>query len=156
MQHHDPATFRRRDRFERLVSLFERDEIEAAVDALIAYMDAHTPDADLEPDGDERDGNSSEDDFMWHGGFGPGCRVSDPDEDDDEDCCRAGEDDAAMFSRGAQMGFAGDCALSDPDAEAAGDEQDGSASEDEFMRHDCNGPGCPLSDPGGLVQAAYE
>ncbi|MBB4858235.1 hypothetical protein HNO88_001554 [Novosphingobium chloroacetimidivorans] len=55
----------------------------------------------------------------------------DPAEDDDEDRCGAGEDDAAVFSRGALMGFSGDRAASDPDSEPSGDEQDTDNAEDE-------------------------
>ena len=43
---------RRRQRFTRLVSLFEPGEIEAAVDALIAYLDSRAGDPDLEPEQD--------------------------------------------------------------------------------------------------------
>lgn len=42
-------------RFLRLVAHFERDEIEAATDGLIALLDARDGDPDLEPDGDEAD-----------------------------------------------------------------------------------------------------
>lgn len=34
----------------------------------------------------------------------------------------------------------------DPDLEADGDELDGSPSEDEFMHHGHDGPGCPIAD----------
>lgn len=34
----------------------------------------------------------------------------------------------------------------DSDLEADGDELDGSAGEDEFMRHEHDGPGCPIGD----------
>ena len=38
----------------------------------------------------------------------------------------------------------------DPDTEPNGDEQDGSLhAEDEFMLLYSDGPGCPISDPGG-------
>ena len=68
--------------FRRLVALFERDEIEAAVDELIANLDRLDGDLDLEPNGDELDGNASEDDFMRHPAAwdsGPGCPLADPD-----------------------------------------------------------------------------
>jgi hypothetical protein len=88
-------------------------EIGMAVDALIAKLDALSGDSDLEEDdpsggditdephdcdGDEEDGNASEDDFMIHAYVGndPGCPIADPggfeashgfrqQEEDDED-----------------------------------------------------------------------
>jgi hypothetical protein len=36
----------------------------------------------------------------------------------------------------------------DADEEANGDELDGSSAEDEFTRHEPNGPGCPIADAG--------
>jgi hypothetical protein len=110
-------SFRRQGRYERLVSVFERDEIADAVDALLAYLDAKQGDTDLEEtgiedsfmlhaspflpggagcpvadegggnvtdephdgDGDDQDGNGSEDDFMYHGWQGAaGCPIADP------------------------------------------------------------------------------
>jgi hypothetical protein len=38
----------------------------------------------------------------------------------------------------------------DDPAEADGDEQDGVFAEDDFAQHAANGPGCSVSDPGGL------
>lgn len=43
----------------------------------------------------------------------------------------------------------------DSDLEPDGDEQDHGFAEDDFCRHLGNGPGCPISDPGGTV-AIYE
>ena len=147
--------------FLRTVGAFERDEIEAAVDGLIALLDTSDGDPDVEPNGDELDASFLE----WR----PGGRMSfacaagfedaeddDPAEDDDSDCCAAGEDDAARFSRGALIGFDRDT-VSDCDAEDDGDAQDGNHAEDDFMLHDSDGgAGCPLSDPGGIYLGAYE
>ena len=58
------------------LDLFERDDVEAAVDMLLELLDRADGDADREPNGDELDGNSSEDDFMFHGHDGPGCPVA--------------------------------------------------------------------------------
>jgi hypothetical protein len=56
-----------------------REAIEAAVETLVAVLNAMDGDADEEADGDERDGNFAEDDFMQHNSNGyPGCPVSDP------------------------------------------------------------------------------
>lgn len=64
----------------------------------IDRMDDLDGDPDLGPDGDELDGSMAEDDFHppnanWMGHAG--CPVSDPGEDDIEDCCLANEADAA-------------------------------------------------------------
>lgn len=55
-----------------------RDSLALAIETLIAVLDAIDGDPDLEPNGDELDGNWSEDDWMHHYGSGPGCPVSDP------------------------------------------------------------------------------
>ena len=67
-------------------------ELAAAIEAMIALYDAALPDPDLEPDGDELDGNNNEDDFMYHGGNGPGCLIADPDAAVDDSYC----DDVGM------------------------------------------------------------
>lgn len=41
-------------------------------------LDENDGDSDFEPNGDERDGNLSEEDFCRHSGFTPGCPISDP------------------------------------------------------------------------------
>jgi len=98
--------------FLRMAGALQPDHIAIAVDALIAQLDARAGDPDLEDDtedrdivdephdcdGDEEDGNASEDDFMIHGSDGamPGCPIADPggtwashgftqQEEDDED-----------------------------------------------------------------------
>lgn len=68
---HSNDAARRSLRFRKLVSLFERDEIEAATDALIAYLDAWDGNADREETG-------AEDGFATRRGHGPGCSISDP------------------------------------------------------------------------------
>ena len=42
-----------------------------------------------------------------------------------------------------------DFALASEDAEADGDELDGTGAEDDFVEHGRDGPGCPIGDPGG-------
>lgn len=76
------------DRLGTVVSLaayLDSVELGAAIDALIARLDADAGDPDLEANGDELDGNLSEDDVMHHGGSFAGCPFSDPGEDDDAD-----------------------------------------------------------------------
>ncbi|BCA60054.1 hypothetical protein [Sphingomonas sp. HMP6] len=62
----------------RVLSRFDRDALAAFVMVAIDLMDLAEPDADLEPNGDELDGDPAEDEFMYHGGWGPGCPVGDP------------------------------------------------------------------------------
>lgn len=90
-----PEVSGRLAQFMRMVDAFNRDEIETAVEVLIAQLDAREGDPDLENidedggnitdephdcDGDEEDHNSSEDDFIVHAfaDYGPGCPLSDP------------------------------------------------------------------------------
>lgn len=72
----------------RTIARQPRRRLEAAVEMLLQVLDLIDGDADLEPDGDERDSNGAEDDFMNHSlwAAGPGCAVSDP------DMCTARED----------------------------------------------------------------
>jgi hypothetical protein len=57
----------------------ERAAVEAAVEQLIAVLDAADGDPDVELNGDELDGmNAGEDEFQHHYGLGPGCPISDP------------------------------------------------------------------------------
>jgi len=74
-------------RLMRVVGHFERDQIEQAVDSLIALLDAADGDPDVEPNGDELDGTYAEDDFVTHSttDIGAGCPISDAGESDDED-----------------------------------------------------------------------
>lgn len=60
-----------------------RHELESVVELMIERLDAIDGDPDLEPNGDELDGNCSEDDDCPHNVpihlHGPGCPISDPD-----------------------------------------------------------------------------
>ena len=92
--------------FMRMIDAFERDDIETAVDALIARLDARDGDPDLEdgndaePSGDELDASFPE----WRPGdrevpsFSRNMRSALDHEDaeaDDEDQCLAGDDGLA-------------------------------------------------------------
>ena len=57
-----------------------REAIADQIETLIAVLDALDGDADFEPDGDELDGNASEDDFVaWPPEWGAaGCPIADP------------------------------------------------------------------------------
>ena len=64
-----------------------RDSLAMAIETLIAVLDAIDGDPGIELNGDEQDGNSSEDDWMHHGHRGPGCPISDPDSAVDDTYC---------------------------------------------------------------------
>lgn len=54
---------------------------------LVETLDVVAGDPDLEPNGDELDGDGGEDDFMQHAANGPGCPIADPDAAVDDSCC---------------------------------------------------------------------
>lgn len=59
-----------------------RNELEALTERLLIALDQIEGDSDLEPNGDELDGNTAEDDFLDHSyrfRAEPGCPVADPD-----------------------------------------------------------------------------
>ena len=63
----------------RILSRFDRDQLHGFIAVAIDLADAMDGDSDTEANGDELDGNASEEDFMYHGGDGPGCPIADPD-----------------------------------------------------------------------------
>lgn len=70
---------------ERILSRFDRKQIEDFIEVAISLLDAAN-DPDLEPNGDELDGSGcAEDEFWphWQRGMAAGCPISDPPEDDD-------------------------------------------------------------------------
>lgn len=70
-----------------------RESLAAAIEVLIARMDALDGDPDLELNGDERDGcHCAEDEFQWHSHDGPGCPLADPDRGADDDGEAVNED----------------------------------------------------------------
>ncbi len=56
-------------------------------ESLVSTLDIAAGDPDLEPNGDELDGDGGEDDFMQHNADGPGCPIADPDAAVDDSCC---------------------------------------------------------------------
>ena len=70
--------YRRLKRLAKLFSAFDRDDMEAAVALLIAELDVQDGDPDIEANGDELDGDDSEEDFMFHSttDSGAGCPVA--------------------------------------------------------------------------------
>lgn len=55
-----------------------RPVLERLVQSIIDRLDDMDGDTDLEPNGDEEDGNRCEDDVMHHYGEGAGCPIADP------------------------------------------------------------------------------
>ncbi len=114
--------------FLALVEAFDRDEIETGVDLLIAALDARDGDPDIELNGDEADDD------------GDGRDVAYPEWDQ-----RARR--RKVTAGGSEMPG---MTTATEDDEDGGDTADGNGSEDDFMRHWGEGPGCPIADPGGL------
>ena len=72
----------------RVLSRFDRQSLASFITLAIELLDLVDGDSDTEPNGDELDGNpASEDEFMSHGGHGPGCPIADPDKAVDDDNC---------------------------------------------------------------------
>lgn len=68
------------------VPVAPRSAVERTIERAIEALDAIDGDPDLEPDGDETDGNGAEDEpCAWFTGYrrGPGCEVSDAGGEDD-------------------------------------------------------------------------
>jgi hypothetical protein len=66
-----------------LIPSLPRPLLERLAQSIIDRLDDMDGDTDVEPNGDELDGNQSEDDFMDHGGGWerePGCPIADPGE----------------------------------------------------------------------------
>jgi hypothetical protein len=76
-----------------------RDALEGLVEDLIDRLDLADGDPEIEPNGDELDGSgTAEDDY--HPGCDrhrPGCPISDPPEEDDEDYCLSSEDRGSSY-----------------------------------------------------------
>lgn len=117
----------RQARFAKLIDQCERDEIEAAVEGLIALLDLRDGDTDLEPEPVEANGDE--------GDYSAGVTLN-PQPGLPTTFLRQEYRDAAI-------------ALADEDAEEGGDEQDHCNAEDDFVQHRADGPGCPIADPGG-------
>ena len=69
----------------RVLSRFDRQSLASFITVAIELLDVVDGDSDTEPNGDELDGQPSEDEFMQHRGDGPGCLISDPDKAVDDD-----------------------------------------------------------------------
>lgn len=80
----------------RVLSRFDRDQLTGFIKVAIDLLDLADDDSDLEPSGDELDGDhGSEDEFVLHSHHmaGPGCAISDPDTAADDYRCDANDED---------------------------------------------------------------
>ena len=87
-----------------ILARYDRDTLAAFIPVAIDLLDATDGDIDVEPNGDEVDGNFSEDDFVEHGGFGPGCLIADTgmgDRGDHDNCGEYGLDQRSLACRAA-------------------------------------------------------
>ena len=66
----------------QVLGRFDRQSLASFITVAIDLLDVVDGDNDAEPNGDEQDGNASEDEFMHHG-HSLGCPIADPGEDDD-------------------------------------------------------------------------
>lgn len=68
----------------RALSRFNRNQLAGFIAVAIDLLDCADGDPDLEANGDELDGDiRSEDSFEYHGGYGPGCPLTDDDHEHD-------------------------------------------------------------------------
>ncbi len=82
-----PANFAPMPAVMRTLAQFDRPKLEGFITVAIGLLDVLDGNADDETNGDELDGNGSEDDFMFHGHSGPGCPIADPDAAVDDSPC---------------------------------------------------------------------
>lgn len=75
----------------RILAQFDRPKLASFIEVAISLLDVADGDLDLELNGDEMDGDASEDDFMLHRHDGPGCPISDPDYAVDDRGCDGDE-----------------------------------------------------------------
>lgn len=154
------AYLERQRQLAELFAAFENDDIEAAVDLLIAEYDARQGDPDLE-DGDEdrcaaHDNNPSD--------FSVRRMGLDSDNPRDDDCTETSgwsewrtRGRRKLTSAGTEKRGVCNTLCSprhedeedDDPRERNGDEQDHNGSEEDFVTHASSGTGCPISDPDG-------
>lgn len=105
----------------RILSRFDRDQLAGFIAVAIDLADAMDGDPDIEPDGDEEDGQFTEDEpaaKFAELGYGPGCEIAD-----------CGEED-------------------DPNGQCDEDEQNTGSGAFAMCGSSYFGPGCPISDGG--------
>ena len=81
---------------ERILSRFDRAQLEGFIAVAIDLLDVADGDVDIEPNGDELDSTGAEDDFIDHGPGhlrGPGCPIA----DEGGDPLDAGEEDQGLL-----------------------------------------------------------
>lgn len=90
---HHPAAMPRIPAVTRILAQFDRPALEGFIAVAIGVLDAIDGGLDLELNGDELDGDRSEDEFMPHEPNGPGCPIADAGE------CNADPERAAWMER---------------------------------------------------------
>lgn len=130
-----------------LANPLSRQAIENAIETLVALLDTADPDPDVELNGDELDGNNSEDDFIDHEGHGlPGCPVSDP-----------GEYAAPETAAKGQREFKRSLPHEDAEDDEGGGDTSGDEGEPDFGKPPKGyGAGCQISDAGGCEHDGRE
>ena len=119
-----------------IFATFDRRTLANAVEVLVAVLDTIDGDPDVELNGDEQDSDGDErGDPAWIEWQTRGRHKLD---------AQGGE---RLARDGGRIVLEDD--EDDDPAEADGDERDGNGSEDDFMVHAWDGPGCPIADPGG-------
>ena len=113
-----PVALRPKHPAKKLLDFYTRDEIDAAIEALIAALDGWDGDPDEELCGDETDGDFAEDEpcakFAFYSN-GPGCKISDPDEGVDDKGEEIGAEDSFHLSWAARQSSSPGCPIADPD-----------------------------------------
>jgi hypothetical protein len=79
----------------RILSRYERGELAAFVSVAIDLLDVLDGDADIEDATNLEDDHTLTSNAVRYASGRPGCSISDPDENDLEDRCQAGDDGCA-------------------------------------------------------------
>lgn len=93
----------------RILAQFQRDQLAGFIEVAIGLLDVADGDSDTEANGDELDGNPAEDEFAQMVSDGPGCPISDPAGQCDEDGINTGSGQRMPVDTGSG------CVLSDDD-----------------------------------------
>lgn len=122
----------------RILSRFERSQLEGFISVAIDLLDV----ADGDPDAEREDPAGETVPVVDDPEVPPEEDDGDPDLEETD-----AEDSFVLSARAVAYGSGPGCAISDPDTEHDGREVTG--AEDDFMEHPGTGPGCEISDPGG-------
>ena len=101
----------------RILGQFKREQLAGFIEVAISLLDVVDGDEDVEANGDEADGDFCEDDFTTFRAEGPGCPISDPSGqcDEDEISCSPGQCGGSSATSGNWRWAGPGCVVSDPD-----------------------------------------